>query len=213
MHHYQRPTPHGLGLFFCGTKTGKSRAKSEKKVKTPTNTAKARKPKIYPNPKPYSCYDFGTGHCVFSYQPRNGSVSKSEISTQNQIKINMEYQVTKPSFVRFNWTQTLLTFAACFIACLLAGGCIYAVIYFIHRKQNAKNDLPTQTQQQRPVREKRQEEIGNRQKEPQNHQESDQAENLESQDQEKDSQEADEKEPITKTVQLNGQVKKTAVKK
>lgn len=67
----------------------------------------------------------------------------------------MEYQVTKPSFVRVNWTQVAFTFAACFAACLLAGGALYAVTYFINRKQKVSyNGNDTQTRQQRPLYEK-----------------------------------------------------------
>lgn len=120
----------------------------------------------------------------------------------------MEYQVTKPSFVRVNWTQVAVTFAACFAACLLAGGALYAIIYFINRKPTVQNNGNyTQAQQQRPIREK---EIVEQVKDPQdNHEEkSDQAQN----DQEKDHEETDKKEPVEQVVQLNGQLKKKPVK-
>ena len=119
----------------------------------------------------------------------------------------MEYQVTKPSFVRVNWTQVAFTFAACFAACLLAGGALYAIVYFIHRKPKAQeNGNYTQAQQQRPIREK-EKEIVEQVKDPQDHHEEkdrDEAQN----DQEKDSEETDEKEPVKQVVQLNGVSKK-----
>lgn len=120
----------------------------------------------------------------------------------------MEYQVTKPSFVRVNWTQLAFTFAACFAACLLAGGALYAIIYFINRKpKTPDHGNDTQAQQQRPIREK---EIVEQVKDPQDHHEEkdrDEAQN----DQEKDSEETDEKEPVKQVVQLNGQAKKKPV--
>lgn len=117
----------------------------------------------------------------------------------------MEYQVTKPSFVRVNWTQVTLTFAACFVACLLAGGALYAIVYFIHRKPKAQdNGNDTEAQQQRPIRQKIEvREVEN----PQEHHEEksrDEAQN----DQEKDDEETDEKEPVKQTIQLNGVSKK-----
>lgn len=120
----------------------------------------------------------------------------------------MEYQVTKPSFVRVNWTQIALTFAACFAACLLAGGALYAIICFIHRKPKAQdNGNYTQAQQQRTIREK--EKIVEQVKDPQDHHEE---KNNEAQnDQEESDEETDKKEPVKQVIQLNGQVKKKKV--
>lgn len=121
----------------------------------------------------------------------------------------MEYQVTKPSFVRVNWTQVAFTFAACFAACLLAGGALYAIVYFIHRKPKAQeNGNYTQAQQQRPIREK-EKEIVEQVKDSQDHHEE---KNNEAQnDQEESDEETDKKEPVKQVIQLNGQVKKNKV--
>lgn len=131
----------------------------------------------------------------------------------------MEYQVTKPSFVRINWTQVAMVFAACFAACLLAGGIVFSVIYFINRKPKAlKNGYDTETRQQRPVREKEQiNEVEN----PQNrasdrHQESDEAENhdkSENEAQKESDEETDEKKRVSPIIQLNGTAKRQAVPK
>ena len=126
----------------------------------------------------------------------------------------MEYQVTKPSFVRINWTQVAMIFAACFAACLLAGGIVFSVIYFINRKPKAlKNGYDTETRQQRPVREKEQ---NNEVENPQNHQESDEAENhdqSENEAQKESDEETDEKKRVSKVVQLNGSAKRQEVPK
>lgn len=121
----------------------------------------------------------------------------------------MEYQVTKPAFVRVNWTQIAFTFAACLAACLLAGGAFYAVIYFTNRKSNNHGNL-TETGFQRPI----QKEIRHQVEKPQNHQESNEAEIDEGENQEKDDQETDEEKHIEQIVQLkplNGKAAKKAV--
>ena len=124
----------------------------------------------------------------------------------------MEYQVTKPSFVRINWTQTALTFAACFVACLLAGGAIYAIIYFLNRKPKQNNGYDTQTQQQRTVRQK--EKISDQVEDPQViDQKSDQAQINESENQKEDNEETDEEKPDSQNLRLNGKAEKPFVKR
>lgn len=121
----------------------------------------------------------------------------------------MEYQVTKPSFVRVNWTQIALTFAACFAACLLAGGALYAIVYFINRKPKAQeNGNYTQAQQQRPIREKIEvREVEN----PQEHHEEKSRDEAQNDQEQEDHEETDEKKPVKQTIQLNGVSKKKTV--
>lgn len=120
----------------------------------------------------------------------------------------MEYQVTKPSFVRFNWTQVAITFAACFAACLLAGGAIYAILYFVQRKtkpQSYGNDA--QTGFQRPIREEKIHEI----KEPQNGEAQNDGE-AQNHDEAQNEKEDGQKEKSTgKAIRLNGRFAKKPV--
>lgn len=62
----------------------------------------------------------------------------------------MQYQIERPNaaYVRINWTQALIMFTACFVACTLVAVGVMAFTYFLNRKQRNANGNYDQAQNQ-----------------------------------------------------------------